>query len=301
MNHAISLRASRRTGVECRAEIHGFYARANLLDFAPPCAKISSKPSSGRAVLISVRDAGPPRSYTAGDTPPLTGQHRRQPNEPGGKSEKRTERERRLRPETNSSQAEAGSGAQPRERREQHHLRQRSHPNPRPRRRQQLGVALAQALSPAQGAIEKANRAQAEIAGGGAKGAIGQPLGVERHGGGQPGYNERQGQRVGQKPAAEIDPTECEQPPAEYAVEPRSRPAIDPHRDQRNRQRGELDPGIEPAERAPAEAAATRGREPAEQRHEVADRKGGAALLAKRPRQGNRPAVGQPLDDDAKK
>ena len=115
---------------------------------------------------------------------------------------------------------------------QQDHLRQGGGPDPRSRGGEQLGVAPAQPLAPAQRAVDRGDRGQAQIAERGAQAAVGQAFGIEGGAGNEPGDDERKGQSVGQQPAAQIDPAEGEKPPAQQAIEPTPVPAIDQHGDQ---------------------------------------------------------------------
>src|SRR5208282_5584940 len=94
---------------------------------------------------------------------------------------------------------------------------------------------------------------------------------------------------------------ESEKPPAEAAIEPDLLPAIGSESGERDREGGEFDRGIEPAERMAAITAAAAAGEPAAERNQIPRAQSRPATLAARPHPGDRPSFGYAPADATEK
>jgi len=200
-------------------------------------------------------------------------------------------------PDTGKPQADRSS--ERRKRRGEDDLRQSTHPDPGSRGSEQLGVALAQPVAAAQHPVELGDRAQTEVAEGRTDGAVRQLLGIKSGSGAEASDDEREGQRVRQLPASNVDPAQGEKPPAQETIEPNPLSTIDQHSGKRDREGGKLNPRVEPADRVVAKAASAPGDDPAQERDEVARSQLLPAPFAARPGQSDRRPSRQPLNEHA--
>ena len=144
-------------------------------------------------------------------------------------------------------------------------------------------------------------RRKPEIAQCGAERGRGQHRRFEPEHDGEPGDDEREGERIGQQPRAQVNPTERQEPPAEQAIEPGLRAAIGRNRGECDRGGGKLDRRIEPAERGSAEPAPAAGGKPADEGNEVARSQHRTAGLAARAPPEDRSALRQTADENTEK
>src|SRR5262249_17907579 len=149
--------------------------------------------------------------------------------------------------------------------------------------------------------IDGRDRREAQIAQRRTQSALRQLIGIEHKSGSEAGNDQRQGEEIGQQPAPQVSPREREQPPAEKTVEPHALPAVDQSGGKRDTKGSQLAARIDPPRTLAAITASPAGREPTEDRHEVACAQSGPASLAARPTPSERQTFRQTPDKDTEK
>ncbi len=172
---------------------------------------------------------------------------------------------------------------------------------PGARHGEQLGVALAQPLAAAQPQICPGDQPQYQVTGRRSQRACGKHLRIEDERSEQAGDDQRQGQGVRKDPAPRVDPGQCQEPPAQQAIEPGCLGLVDRQRNDRHGEGGQLDARVEPADRAAARPAPPASHDPADQRNELTRSQRRATALAGGARPDDRPAFRQAPDQDPEK
>ena len=134
----------------------------------------------------------------------------------------------------------------------------------------QLGVAHAEPLAAADGAIGDADDQEGGKAGCRADGVIPKGGGIDPIGDPKPGGDQRQGEGIGQDLVAPVDDAKRQQRPAEHDAGKDQGARQHPSRPDGDRDGGELDAGIKQADGRAAMAASPAKERPAQHRHEIA-------------------------------